>query len=232
MRLIRQIESSAISSKPDFSLPQLSVSLPDRKIHAYGLGLVLAISFSIAGPTGWAELPPTNEELVVNSICSVVQTFLDTSKIGASDITIEPADTDDNLALDGVRAAFIMAGWQVVENDFERYGPKYKALTSLSSLDFKYKRGGSRGFLKKPLIRREFAGQILLKLMSDEKIFQGYLDFSSSDEVPPSQSNYIASLKYKQLAPAVPGSGTVRVLEPLAVTATIGGLIYLFFINR
>ena len=232
MLMISQVGVVAIDPGCDSGGSIAAALFPARRMRGFALTLALAVSFLVVGPSGRAEMPPTNEELVVNSIASAVQTFIDTSKIASSDVFIEPVGQDDDLALDGVRAAFITSGWQIIDEETEGHKPEYRAITSLNSLDFTYKRGGSRGFLRKPLIKREYAGQILLKLISNQQDYLGFLDFSGSDEVAPSQANYVASLKYKQLAPEEPGGGIVKLLEPVAVTATIGGLIYLFFINR
>jgi len=227
MQLNKPIRMAAMLHNPGRAA---AISL--KKIYSHGLSFSLAIFYLFTGPASRAELPPTNEELVVHSIATIVQSFLDTSSFSASDIIIEPTGSEDQLAFDGVRTALIRAGWRISEVEAGGQEPEFKAATSLSALDFYYKRGASRGFFRKPMVKREFAGQILFKLIGEKLDYQGFLDFSGSDEVAPSHVNYVASLKYKQLAPPAPGGGLVKFLEPLAVTATIGGLIYLFFINR
>ncbi len=194
----------------------------------------LYVFLAIAGTTATlkADIPVTNEEFVVNSILRATATLIDSLELTPSRARVDSADGLDELAVDGVKAALIESGWFVVNKIDRKSGQGFNITASLSAFDFKYEKGRSRGFLKKPAIRRELSGQILFKLIGNDYSYLDFLDFSDSDEVAPGQANYIASIRYKELSPPVPGGGATKYLEPLAVTATVGGLIYLFFINR
>jgi len=162
-----------------------------------------------------ADMPSTNEEFVSNSITQTAAAFFDSLKLVPSRVRFEPADGLNKLAVDGVKKALIMSGWSIC-ND----------------ISFRYKKGPSRGFLRKPHINRDLSGQLLLNISSLNYSTVNFLDFSDSDSVLPEQENYIASIRYKELTPSVSIGGVERYLEPLAVAATVGGLIYLFFVNR
>ena len=185
------------------------------------LGGVLPIS---------ADEPPTNEQLVVSSVARSIRIFLDSLQLIPSNVLIEKVDGLNGLVVDGVRSAFINAGWKILNRIDEN--PYYLVSANLSAFEFNYKKGRSRGFMNKPFIRRELTGQILLSVIGNTYNYMDFVEFAGGDEVLSEQANYIASVRYQQLAPKVPGSGVMKYLEPLAVTATVGGLIYLFFINR
>ncbi|GAF82082.1 unnamed protein product, partial [marine sediment metagenome] len=149
-----------------------------------------------------------------------------------SRVRLEPADGLNKLAVDGVKKALIITGWSIF-NDINQNNERYFVVsTTLSALDFQYKKGTSRGFLRKPHINRKLSGQLLLNISGPDYSSVSFLDFSDSDNVLPEQKNYIASVKYNELTPSVSVGGVERYLEPLAVAATVGGLIYLFFVNR
>lgn len=177
-----------------------------------------------------ADELPTNEQLVVNSVSRSIKVFLDSLQLIPSNVLIEKVNGLNGLVIDGVRSAFIHAGWTVF-NQVDK-NPDYFVSADLSAFEFNYSKGRSRGFLSKPFIRRELTGQILLSITGNSYNYMGFIEFFGDDEILPGQANYIASIRYQQLAPKVPGSGVMKYLEPLAVTATVGGLIYLFFINR
>jgi hypothetical protein len=177
-----------------------------------------------------AETPPTNEQMVVNTVSRSIKTLIDSLQLVPSNVLIEKVNGLNGLVINGVRSAFIDAGWTVL-NQYEK-NPDFIVDADLTSFEFNYRKGKSRGFFNKPFIQRELTGQILLNVTDDRYDYVGFVEFSGGDEVLPEQANYIASVRYKQLAPEMPGTGVMRYLEPIAVTATIGGLIYLFFINR
>jgi len=179
-----------------------------------------------------ADLPPTNEEFVSNSITQAAAAFFDSLKLVPLRVRLEPADGLNKLAVDGVKKALIITGWSIF-NDINQSNERYFVVsTTLSALDFQYKKGTSRGFLRKPHINRKLSGQFLLNISGPDYNSVSFLDFSDSDNVLPEQENYIASVRYNELTPSVSVGGVERYLEPLAVAATVGGLIYLFFVNR
>ncbi|GEM_PF-1908900 len=190
----------------------------------------IAVVFSVSPLK--ADLPPTNEEFVSNSITQAAAAFFDSLKLVPSRVRLEPADGLNKLAVDGVKKALIVTGWSIF-NDINRSNEHYFVVsTTLSALDFQYKKGTSRGFLRKPHINRELSGQLLLNISGPDYNSVSFLDFSDSDNVLPEQENYIASVRYNELTPSVSVGGVERYLEPLAVAAMVGGLIYLFFVNR
>ena len=177
-----------------------------------------------------AEKPPTNEQMVVNTVSRSIKALIDSLQLVPSNVLIEKTNGLNGLVINGVRSAFIDAGWTVLNQNGKI--PDFYVSVDLTSFEFNYKKGRSRGFLNKPFIRRELNGQILLNVSDDSYDYVGFIEFSGVDEVLPEQTNYIASIRYKKLAPEKPGTGVMKYLEPIAVTATVGGLIYLFFINR
>ncbi|MCP4584030.1 MAG: hypothetical protein GY839_20655 [candidate division Zixibacteria bacterium] len=176
-----------------------------------------------------ADQPSTNEQFVMQSITKAANELIDSLKIKSSHAKIEPVSGISELAADGFKRALLVSGYKIDNSDENN---ALVADISLSAFDFKYTKGKSRGFLKKRFIRREFSGQIIVKFTGDNYNYIGYKEFSGTDEVAPSEANYVASIRYNQLSPEAPGGGAMKYLEPLAVTATVGGLIYLFFINR
>jgi len=179
-----------------------------------------------------ADMPPTNEEFVSNSITQTAAAFFDSLKLVPSRVRFEPADGLNKLAVDGVKKALIMSGWSICNDISLNSEHDFTISAAFSAFDFRYKKGPSRGFLRKPHINRDLSGQLLLNISSLNYSTVNFLDFSDSDSVLPEQENYIASIRYKELTPSVSIGGVERYLEPLAVAATVGGLIYLFFVNR
>jgi len=182
-----------------------------------------------------ADMPPTNEEFVSNSITQTAAAFFDSLNLVPSRVRFEPADGLNKLAVDGVKKALIMSGWSICNDISLNSEHDFTISAAFSAFDFRYKKGPSRGFLRKPHINRDLSGQLLLNISSLTSLNYStvnFLDFSDSDSVLPEQENYIASIRYKELTPSVSIGGVERYLEPLAVAATVGGLIYLFFVNR
>ena len=195
--------------------------------------LLIAVTIFLFAATGLkAELPQTNEQFVSNSITETVSAFFDSLGLFPAQVEFEPSDGLNAIAVDGVKAVLIGKGWSLNSGLSENSSNVYKIGSVFSAFEFKYKRGGSRGFLKKPYIKRVVSGQLLLSISSIDFNHVGFLDFSDTDQVLPERENYIASVRYKQLAPPVSMGGVERYLEPLAVTATVAALTYLFFINR
>ncbi len=180
----------------------------------------------------YAEKPPTNEEFVTRTVASEFKSLLDSLKIESGRMLFEPQTGMNSLIIDGVKSGAISAGLKVMSVDNQFNTGFYYANVTLSSFDFSYENGDSRGFLKQSYIRRDLSGQMLVNITNDDFNYLGYRNFSGSDQVSPDMVNYISSVRYNQLAPDPPGDGFKKYLEPLAVTATVGGLIYLFFINR
>ncbi|MEE9553766.1 MAG: hypothetical protein V3W18_05660 [candidate division Zixibacteria bacterium] len=101
--------------------------------------------------------------------------------------------------------------------------------------EFSYNRGESRGLLLKPFIKRRLDARIRVTLqeVGDGKILRMEdISFEYSDEVGPELDKLIKSPDIPELAPKAPGSYWSKIVEPIVVTAAVGGLVYLFFENR
>jgi len=195
---------------------------------------LILLSVFICSPVDiiFADQPLTNEQIVINAISESALSLIDSLDLEPSNVIIKHSAGIDELALDGFKSALVQSGFVIGNRDNSNDAGGYAIDVSLSAFDFKYFSGKSRGFLKKKNVKRELSGQLLVRLSGNEYNFIGFKNFEYSDEVDPFQLNYIASIRYNQLSPLAPGGGMMRYLEPLAVTATVGGLIYLFFINR
>jgi len=189
-------------------------------------GLSLTIALSVAG----AELPSTNEEFVSLSIARAVRDFVDSLSLSESGVWLEPAQGLNQLAADGVRMALLGAGWRIENTPGQ--ATDFVVATNLSAFDFRYVKGQSRGFLNKPFIRRTLSGQVAVNFSGGDFSYFGFLDFADADSILPEHENFVASPRYRELAPEALVGGLERYLEPLAVVGTVGGLVYLFFVNR
>lgn len=179
-----------------------------------------------------AELPSTNEQFAAKAIAESAVELFDSLKLVPSQIEIVPTSGLNMLVVRAVKSALVSSGWFIISDTNKVEGQYYRLITTLSAFDFKYIKGKSRGFFNKPYIRRELSGQIIIDISGPDYSYVDFKEFSGSDEVLPQYKNYIASVRYKELSPTASIGGAERYLEPLAVTAAIGGLIYLFFINR
>ena len=179
-----------------------------------------------------AESPPTNEQFVINTIAESVSDLVDSLRLEHARIYVKPQSGISELAIDGFRTGAMNSGLAVINAENIGDVSSYMAHISLSAFNFAYDKGRSRGFLRKPFIKRRLSGQLLINITQGDFSYLGFMDFSYSDEIEPSQANYVSSVRYNQLSLDPPGGGAMRYLEPLAVTATVGGLIYLFFLNR
>jgi hypothetical protein len=196
--------------------------------------LIISFLILIGSPIDivFADQPLTNEQIIVNTISESALSLIDSLNLRPSTATIKPLEGLDELAIDGFESALIQSGFVIENPEIIPGDSDYAFDVSFSAFDFKYSAGQSQGFLKKRFIKRQATGQLLVHVTGNGHNFVGFRNFEYSDEVNQSQLNYIASIRYNQLSPAAPGGGMVRYLEPLAVTATVGGLVYLFFINR
>lgn len=180
----------------------------------------------------YAEKPSTNEEFVTTTISSEFKSLLDSLDIKSGGIQFESQAGLTSLIVDGAKSGAINAGLKLIGSDRINNDNDYKVTISLSAFEFKYTNGKSRGFLKHDNVKRNLAGQILVNISRNDFNYLGFREFVNTDEVEPDAVNYISSIRYNQLSQKSPGSGVKKYIEPLAVTATVGGLIYLFFINR
>ncbi len=189
--------------------------------------LILAFVVSV-----YAGNPPTNEEFVAGAVSTEFVKLLDSLNIDRGPIVIESERGMNSLIADGAKSGALEKGLLLLNGKDGQAEYAYLITISLSSFDFNYSNGKSRGFFHRPYIKRNLFGQMLISITGADVNYLGFRGFDNSDEVEPGSLNYISSIRYNQLSPRPPGAGVKKYLEPLAVTATVGGLIYLFFINR
>jgi len=187
---------------------------------------------AVSGSTSFAGQVSTNEQFVMDAVYQITSNLLDSLDHDTGHFTIGKVDGIDELAVNGMRLALLNHGWINSNGENNSGDNPYIVNITFSALNFGYKKGESLGFLKKSYIRRNIDGQVLVKIVGPEYSYVGFRDISDSDEFAPDQANYVASLRYNQLSPSLPGAGLKRILEPVTVTAAAGALIYLFFANR
>jgi len=190
--------------------------------------------FAITAITGISrsQTPPTNEQIFIGAIANSTGGLLDSLKLAPGQIAIGQASGIDGLVCDGIRSAFLAAGWSLSNSQDTLNKNQLIATAHLSAFQFLYSKGDSRGFLRKPFAKRHLSGQVLIGMSGQSANFVGFRDFLYQDQIQFEQANIVASPKYNQLAPEPPALGVSRYIEPLAVGVTVGGLIYLFFASR
>lgn len=102
-------------------------------------------------------------------------------------------------------------------------------------LEFAYEKGESRGFLRKPMIKRVLDARVkitILKADDGEILKTEDISFDYSDEIDPESGKLVKSPDISELSPRAPGSYWSKIVEPVVVTTAVGGLVYLFFANR
>ncbi len=173
----------------------------------------------------------TNEQVVSKAFRDVVghAGILD----GLIDIRVEPVVASPGRPLyNGLTEALAARGISV----HSRGGAAPKSMTiEILGFDFRYGRGKSRGFLRAPMIKRIFDARVrisLTEIRNGQLLGAEDLAVSYADELNPAVERLIKSRDIPELAPALPVSGWTRIVEPVVVTAAVGGLMYLFFANR
>jgi hypothetical protein len=191
---------------------------------------VILILILVAGQT-FCQTPLSNEQVLFGAAQRATTQLLDSLRLAPTVFSIAPATNLDAIMADGVKSAFLKAGWTLGTSGDSSSKSELITEIRLSAFHFRYKGGKSRGFLKRPFINRNLTGQIAINL-SGHYSYIGFRDVSYDDQIPHGQANIVASPKYNQLAPELPRPGAGRFLEPIAVGVTVGGLIYLFFASR
>jgi hypothetical protein len=216
-------------------------------------GRLFAIATSIVfigiASIAFSQMPPTNEQILVEAVANSInlpenpQTDSSVFQLKISDalkilgldssgFQLKSTDGLNSLAAEGLRLHYSKTKQPLKENFNSAGDSSYIINVSLSALQLIYSKGSSRGFLRKPHVRRTLTGQILVNVNGKGYNYGGFHDIKYSDEIEYNQANYVASLRYKELTAQLPSLGASKYLEPLAVAATVGGLIYLFFVNR
>jgi hypothetical protein len=189
---------------------------------------IVLLSFSMVQ----AQTPATNEQFILNAVENSASNLFDSLGVKNASIYVVDKTGLPGLVVDGFKAALLKRGARFIDSNDESFSDYIKLDISLSAFEFAYKNGKSRGFFRKPYIKRNVIGQVQVNIEGGGITYLQFRDFGETDEVDPAFTNYIGSVRYNQLSPDPPGRGVMKYVEPLAVTATVGGLIYLFFINR
>lgn len=173
----------------------------------------------------------TNEEIVSNSVRDAVveSGFCD----GVVSVRLDLARSGLSRPIsNGLSEAYRSLDIPVMTND----GSSAAIIDyDILGFNFVYKNGRSRGFLKKPFIMRVLNARVRLTSTRSEDGAvnnQEDLDLVYSDEIRPEWVDLVRSLDIPELGPQVPGSGMIKIVEPVVVTAAVGGLVFLFFANR
>lgn len=193
----------------------------------------LSVAVFLIAATGsvFCQSAISNEQLLAEASKRAASVLFDSLNITTGTFTICSDPGIDEIAAGGVIDALQKNGC-LLENPETTLSDSIVTIrVRLSSLQFTYQKGESRGFWKKPYIKRSLIGQISI-ILSGKFSYSGFRSIAASDQILSSQSNIVASPKYNQLAPDIPRLGASRFVEPIAVAATVGGLIYLFFASR
>jgi hypothetical protein len=173
----------------------------------------------------------SNEQLLSEAAGRATLILFDSLEISTGVFHISAPHGIDEILIDGIIGAVQKNGCMIEGESLLPPESTFNVSVRLSALQFSYQKGKSRGFWKKPFIKRKLSGQIAVSLKG--KIdYIGYRDISYEDQILTSQATIVASPRYNQLAPETPRLGASRFVEPIAVTATVGGLMYLFFASR
>ncbi len=175
----------------------------------------------------------TNEQVVISSVRKAVVESLKTVTFSKIVISLAEAGIERPVST-GIADALREMGVEVVADGaggIEGERLDYDIL----GFDFSYERGDSRGFLRKPMIRRELATQLRVRVrdISEGRIvYSDQISVEYRDNMAPGFVNLARSRDIPELAPQPPGSGWIRFVEPAIVTGAVGALVYLFFANR
>jgi hypothetical protein len=181
--------------------------------------------------SGFCQSIPTNEQILTGAVERAASRLLDSLKLTPGLFIISNQPGIDEIAGEGAGTAFIKHDWKSVPSPDFVDSTITRINIRFSSYQFKYIKGKSRGFWKRPFIKRILTGQVAINI-TGVRNYVGFRDIDYNDQIQYDQANFVASPKYNQLAPELPRLGISRFVEPIAVAATVGGLIYLFFASR
>jgi hypothetical protein len=200
-----------------------------REKEALRIAFVILVASSLTASAQNSVL--TNEQVVIGSVREAVLESRCCSDLG--DIHLSLAKTGvlrpvsyglaDGLRLLG-NSVSTEVGKAPIDIDYDLLG-----------FDFAYHKGSSQGFMHKPMIKRVLDARIRIsaRRTGDGAILKtDELTVAYADEVDPESAYLIRSLDIPELSPDPPGSRWSKIVEPVVVTAAVGGLVYLFFANR
>lgn len=199
------------------------------------INMIFTLISLVLGPiTASAQkLVPTNEEVVISSVRAAVEETMRGQKLDRIQMNMAKSGIDGPVS-NGIAEALRSLGIKVFAGGNDA-GSANGLDYDLLGFDFNYRKGTSRGFLRKPMIRREFEARLRITVTESIKgPISSFEDVAVSyvDNIDPRFANLVRSRDIPELAPDLPGSGWTKVVEPVVVTAAIGGIVYLFFANR
>ncbi len=175
----------------------------------------------------------TNEQVVISAVREAAEKTMRDN--GLDKIQMNMAKSGINRPISyGIADALRSLGVEVYAGGLSEE-PVNNLKYDVLGFDFDYGKGVSRGFLRKPMIKREFAARLRITISkSNEGRISSFEDIAVSyiDNIDPRFSDLVKSRDIPELAPDLPGSGWTKIVEPVVVTAAIGGIVYLFFANR
>ena len=194
----------------------------------------ILVALIIAGPPLRAQsLIETNEQLVISSVRQAVMESLRTETYHRVGITLARTGIERAVS-NGIAEALRDLGVEVL-TDSSGNDDAETLDYDILGFDFTYERGKSRGFLRKPMIKRRFAAQLRIAIKEpprDRIEYLNEIEVKFEDNIVPGYAGLARSRDIPELAPDPPGSGWVRFAEPVIVTGAVGALVYLFFANR
>lgn len=193
--------------------------------------LPVVVILIIATGSLFCQTAISNEQLLAEASGRAALILFDSLKMTTGTYNINSAQGLDEIIMDGIIGAIQKNGCMTESAVTLPPESTYTMTVRVSALRLLYQKGNSRGFWKKPFIKRKLYGQIAINL-SGKIDYIGYRDLSFEDQILADQANIVASPRYNQLAPEIPRLGASRFVEPIAVAATVGGLVYLFFASR
>jgi hypothetical protein len=193
--------------------------------------LSVAVFLIIATSSIFCQSAISNEQLLAEASKRAASVLFDSLNITTGTFTISSERGIDEIVAGGVIDALQKNNCLLANLETSLGDSIVTVKVRLSALQFTYQKGESRGFWKKPYVKRSLIGQMAV-ILSGKYNYSGFRDIAASDQVLFGQLNIMASPKYNQLAPEIPRLGASRFVEPLAVAASVGGLIYLFFASR
>jgi hypothetical protein len=201
----------------------------------FPIKLTLAVITMIVWPisTSAQKLIPTNEEVVISSVREAAEKTMGNHRLDKIHMRMAESGIDRPISY-GIAEALRSLGAEVFGGGGG--GELTNSLTyDVLGFDFGYGKGASRGFLRKPMIKREFSAR--LRITISESIEGAILSLddiavSYVDDIEPRFADLVKSRDIPELAPDISGSNWTKIVEPVVVTAAVGGLVYLFFANR
>ncbi len=193
------------------------------------LSLLLVMAYFIPA----LSQPSTNEQIVIETVRSQIDKSISPDSGGAL-VVISGANDLEILISGAIADAMRGKYFQVMLGSAP--APSADNLTfAVQGIDFSYRNGDSRGFLRAHKILRELRGQLRITIKGgiDGQLREvKNIPISYKDSIDPGWAKYVNSPNIPLLAPPVPPSKWTKYIEPALVVSAVGALVYLFFANR